>query len=372
MIHSSGKTILVVDDERLNINILVDLLDKEFTVLVAKSGEQALKRAHGKPAPDLILLDIMMPGMNGYEVLDQLQKSEATRDVPVIFVSALGQSEDETRGFKLGAVDYISKPFCPEVVRARVHTHLSLREAYRNLKQQKERLDRERNLIEEIILTMRHAGPPLAANIATLMTPVEKTAGDIILSATRPDGVLHLLLGDFTGHGLPAAIGGPMVDELFLEMTARGESPEEILGLMNRKLHRRLPADIYMAALFLEWHKKDRKLCLWNYAMPDILIFRDGGLQDSFISKDLPLGVVAELNTRCHAHFQAQAGDRIYASSDGVIETPREGDQELFGMERLVETLGHHSIDKLQAQLDAYRGSGEQTDDITLVELTCQ
>ena len=130
-----NKTILIVDDERLNINILVETLERDHNLLIAKNGAQALKRAFGKPPPDLFLLDIMMPGMNGHEVLKRLMQEEPTKEIPVIFVTAMDQSEDETTGLELGAVDYIRKPFNPAVVRARVRTHLALRDAYRRLEE---------------------------------------------------------------------------------------------------------------------------------------------------------------------------------------------------------------------------------------------
>ncbi|MBF0370305.1 MAG: two-component system response regulator [Magnetococcales bacterium] len=139
--ENSQGCVLVVDDERLNINLLVDLLGKSHTMLVAKTGEQALKRAMGNPTPDLILLDIMMPGMDGFEVLRRLKAAEKTREIPVIFVTAMGEVDDETRGFELGAVDYITKPFSPPVVKARVRTHLSLQQAHQQLADHNHRLE---------------------------------------------------------------------------------------------------------------------------------------------------------------------------------------------------------------------------------------
>jgi putative two-component system response regulator len=131
--ESSQGTILIVDDERLNINLLVDLLSDTYTPLVAKNGAQALKRANNSPAPELILLDIMMPDMDGYEVLKRLKSDEKTSHIPVIFVTAMGEVTDETKGFELGAVDYITKPFSPPVVKARVRTHLALTQAQHQL-----------------------------------------------------------------------------------------------------------------------------------------------------------------------------------------------------------------------------------------------
>ena len=107
------QKILVVDDERLNINVLVDLLKPDYKMMAAKSGEQALKAVRIANPPDLILLDIMMPEMDGYEVCRRLKADEATRDIPVIFVTAMGDTSDETKGLEVGAVDYLTKPISP-------------------------------------------------------------------------------------------------------------------------------------------------------------------------------------------------------------------------------------------------------------------
>ncbi len=133
--ENSKGAILIVDDERLNINLLVDLLGDSYTPLVAKNGQQALKRASGDPAPELILLDIMMPDMDGYEVLQRLKSDPKTGHIPVIFVTARGEVDDETKGFDLGAVDYITKPFSPPVVKARVRTHMALTRAQHQLEE---------------------------------------------------------------------------------------------------------------------------------------------------------------------------------------------------------------------------------------------
>ncbi len=120
--------VLIVDDEKMNRDLLVALLKPMYRVMVAKSGEQALKaasRVTGKP--DLILLDIMMPGMDGYEVCRRLKADETTMDIPVIFVTAMGEVEDESKGFSMGAVDYIIKPVSLPIVQARVNTHLLLK-----------------------------------------------------------------------------------------------------------------------------------------------------------------------------------------------------------------------------------------------------
>jgi putative two-component system response regulator len=135
--------LLIVDDEPLNINVLVEMFKGEYALAVAKSGAQALQRVQDVPAPDLILLDVMMPEMDGYEVLSRLQADESTREIPVLFVTALGEVDDETHGLELGAVDYIHKPISPAVVKLRVKNHLELKLARQRLREQNEILERE-------------------------------------------------------------------------------------------------------------------------------------------------------------------------------------------------------------------------------------
>ena len=133
---SEKPKILIVDDETTNLKILAGLLSQEYRVVVAKNGVQALERAAADPPPDLILLDVMMPEMDGYEVCERLRQTPHSKDIPVIFVTAMGQEKDEMRGFELGAVDYITKPISPPILSARVKTHLELKRARHQLTMQ--------------------------------------------------------------------------------------------------------------------------------------------------------------------------------------------------------------------------------------------
>jgi len=126
-------TVLVVDDTPENIHVLSGVLQDEYSVRVATSGERALTAARTDPQPDLILLDVKMPVMDGYEVCRRLKNDYQTQRIPVIFVTGMGEAEDEARGFELGAVDYIVKPVSPAIVRARVRTHIQLYDQKRHL-----------------------------------------------------------------------------------------------------------------------------------------------------------------------------------------------------------------------------------------------
>ena len=133
--------ILIIDDERFYIDVLVGLLRKKYQTFVAKSGKEGLELAQGKHVPDLILLDVLMPDMDGYEVCRQLKADERTRNVPIIFLTVKSEVDDEIRGLEMGAVDYIIKPISPPIVLARVATHLALAKAHCSLQEQNELLE---------------------------------------------------------------------------------------------------------------------------------------------------------------------------------------------------------------------------------------
>jgi putative two-component system response regulator len=179
--------VLIVDDERVNIDILVDLLKPHYRTLVATGGEQALRRAGGEPAPDIVLLDVMMPAMDGYEVCRRLKAVEATRGIPVIFVTALSEVGDETRGFALGAVDYITKPFSPPIVEARVKAHLENKHARDFIE------DRNRVLQGMVLERTRELAATQDATILSMATLAETRDKETGYHLRRTQGYVRAL-----------------------------------------------------------------------------------------------------------------------------------------------------------------------------------
>ena len=158
--HREKPVVLAVDDTPENLDVVKGILTPEFTVRAATSGKMALKIIE-KQQPDIILLDIMMPGMSGYDVCEQLKADPSTRDIPVIFLTAMEQTTDEAKGFELGAADYITKPVNPPILEARVRTHLALKfamdelqSAYAVIKKQKDRMQEELNVGRDIQMSM--------------------------------------------------------------------------------------------------------------------------------------------------------------------------------------------------------------------------
>lgn len=134
-IEQEKPCVIIVEDVPENLRILVELLKPEYRVIPAKDGAAALKKISTAPFPDLVLLDIVMPGMDGYEVCRQLKENPKTQHIPVIFITAVSEVMDEAKAFEIGAVDYITKPFNPLTVKARVRTHIELSNTMKALQQ---------------------------------------------------------------------------------------------------------------------------------------------------------------------------------------------------------------------------------------------
>ena len=172
-----GKTklsVMVVDDNEVNIDILVDTLSDEYEIQVAMDGKSAIEDITAFP-PDLILLDIMMPGMDGYEVCKRLKANTNTREIPIIFVTAMADVSDETKGFALGAVDYITKPISPPIVQSRVRNHLQLKQALADLAKQNELLQENTRLRDDVERIARH---DLKTPLNALMAVPQMLAND--------------------------------------------------------------------------------------------------------------------------------------------------------------------------------------------------
>ncbi|MDH5543982.1 MAG: response regulator [Gammaproteobacteria bacterium] len=188
--------ILIIDDVAENIHSLMGVLRDEYTITAATSGEKGLEMARRKPHPDLILLDIKMPHMDGYSVLDQLQNNEETTDIPVVFVTALSENEDVARGLKLGVVDYIIKPVEPDILRLRVRTQLNLRDVQRQLTHQQARLpDKHTNLpkvllVDDVPENLHELIEALKADYQIQVAGNGAKALEIVNSDSPPDIVL--------------------------------------------------------------------------------------------------------------------------------------------------------------------------------------
>ncbi len=212
------QTILIVDDSPENLTVLNELLQPTYRVLVATSGRKALRIAVTPPYPDLIMLDVMMPGMDGYQVFEHLRADPSTRDIPVIFVTAMDSTEAELHGLDVGAVDYITKPIVPPIVLARVHTQLELKQARDWLRDENSYLEAEiakrmaeNELIQEVSIRA----------LAHLAETRDPETGNHIL---RTQGYVQLLAQKLQSHPLFAAT----LSDRYIQLLARSAPLHDI------------------------------------------------------------------------------------------------------------------------------------------------
>lgn len=235
MPNSSAPKVLIVDDVPENLHILMEVLKSDYIVVAAKNGEKALLLAETTPQPDVILLDVMMPGMDGYEVCLKLKANPATWSIPVIFITALSDAEDEARGLAVGGVDFISKPFKPALVKARVRSHLELKRHKDRLEEMVAERTRELALTQDVtIMTMASLAetrdPETGSHILRTQHYVKLLAQTLQhhprFAAELSDAAIELLfksapLHDIGKVGVPDHIllkPGKLTDEEFKEM----------------------------------------------------------------------------------------------------------------------------------------------------------
>jgi signal transduction histidine kinase len=219
---SERPTVLVVDDNRLNIDLLVDVLKDDYKLLVALNGVTALDIVQNV-LPDIILLDIMMPEMDGYEVCRRLKSDERTTQVPVIFITAKSQSEDEAKGLALGAVDYITKPVNPAIVQARIRTHLALYNQNRVLEEKVRQRTLELERSKEKADEASRAKSAFLANIShELRTPLNHILGlsSLLLEIDTDPERLELIRPLHDGAAQLAGLFDQLLDLTMLESDA--------------------------------------------------------------------------------------------------------------------------------------------------------
>ncbi len=372
-LSSSKPYVLAIDDELINRLVLEDLLEDSYELVLLDNSESCFASI-AERRPELILLDVNMPGLNGFDLCRQLKSNSSTADIPIIFLTAKVAMNDERLGLELGAVDYITKPFSESILLARMKTHLSLYQTQKLLEKSHANLKRERNYIEYIILSMRDDRRYISNNLTTLVAPVEKSNGDMVLSASAQNGHRHILLGDFTGHGLSAAVAGPLVSSLFYSRAEQGFPLGETAALINHELSQKLPPEIFMAALLIDWNLESNELTVWNCGMPPLLHYRNGAYLQDFKSDGLALGIVdcfyggGEPKVIKHC-----SGDHFFGYSDGVQDVVNQSN-ERFGNVRVRELLQmivekEFSIKHVLHPLGSYAGTLDFADDVTLMQL---
>ena len=375
MNNSKRAVILAVDDAPEILDIIKETLAADYDIKLATRGAVALRIAE-KQQPDLILLDVMMPGIDGYETCQELKKNPKTAHIPVIMVSAGSKMNDELVGLEAGAIDYITKPISTAILLARVKSQLLLSSTRKALEQAHNKISQERENVEQIVLKMRSNSEFNDKNIRCSSKSAEINSGDLLLSSFTPEGRHYAVVADFTGHGLPAAIGAPLVTYIFYARVKAGVPLSDIIIEINSVLKNLLPTHIFMGLLAVDISADREVTKLWNYGMEDILIHNSDDSWGDFTSKDLALGILTEIDGAAHYEFSFQDMQAIYLLTDGITEAfDIENSHEMYGVERLKEDLlknkaNNQSLDEILNCISLFANTPEDFDDMTLLELS--
>jgi len=381
MSEQQGETvlenILIVDDTPANLRLLSQMLaERGYGVRAVTSGARALASARAAP-PDLVLLDIKMPGLNGYEVCEQLKADPVTRNIPVIFISALDEIQDKVQAFAVGGVDYVTKPFQFKEVLARTETHLSLRRLQKQLRDANSKMEQELALAGKVQSSFLpdDLRAPAGWQMAAALKPARQTSGDFYDLVSLPEGRLGLVVADVVDKGVGAALfmtlSWILIRSYAMEYPAE---PQRVLRAVNDRILAEIDTGQFVTVFYGVLDPATGALTYCNAGHPPPYLYgaHPGDAAQSLNRTGMALGV-ADTETWEQATAQLYRGDALVLYSDGV--TDAEGAEGVsFGHDRLkaktAACLGSSAgeiLDALLAAIHEFAGTAAQSDDITLM-----
>jgi sigma-B regulation protein RsbU (phosphoserine phosphatase) len=366
--------VLIVDDVKANVDVLVQALRDEYKLSVALNGEGALRSAERNP-PDLILLDIVMPGLDGYEVCRRLRARPETREVPVMFLSALEEVQSKALGFEVGGNDYLTKPFEILEVKARVRSLVKAK-AYSDTA--KERLASELQIAREIQLGILPADVTLSTHgtglqACAVLEPAREVGGDLYEVLRAGDDRVVVVVGDVSGKGIPAALFMAMTTTLVRIFGVEPAGPADVLRRVNDALAAQNPRDMFVTLACAVFEPRAGRVAYASAGHPSPVRLRPGEPPTlPFGSTGMMAGVLPGTAFRSSV-AQLFAGDTYIFYTDGVSEAfDAAGEQ--FGDRRLLAQLGREpgatvteTVAGVLGAVRAHACGQPQSDDITIL-----
>ncbi len=376
--HKKSK-ILVADDSNLQRLMLAEIFAQAgHEVFLAENGEEAV-HIFKNEAPDLVVLDIFMPKMDGIDAATEIQKVLGNKYVPIVFITGSDNDAQLQRCIDVGADDFVYKPFNTLVLKAKINSLLRVQQLYQQQYSQKQQLleyqhqaVQEQEIAATLYKNIVHAGFYDTPEVKYRLSPMALFNGDIFLVAKTPGNQLYALLGDFTGHGLAASVGAGPAAEIFHGMAEKGFGISEIIIEINRKMHKLLPVNMFLAATIVAFFPDTGSISLITCGLPDHYLFnRTSKNLQVIVSKNLPLGIIDSFEPDVQT-LPISKESFLYLFTDGVIEAENIlGEQfDAPGVIHSIESNAHGYEAVLNA-LDTHTKDREQQDDITFVELDC-
>ena len=380
MTSAAASTILIVDDHPTNLQVLARTLQGTgHRILAARDGRAALEIARAA-RPDLLLLDVMMPGMDGFDVCRALKADDATRDAIVIFLSALGEVSDKVSGLNLGAADYITKPIQAEEVLARVSSHLGRLHLERQLRDSRDVLNRElagAARMQQLILPTSLPADPRVEFAAFYQTS-RHAGGDYYDVLPLGPGRYAVIVADVSGHGAPAAIVMAMIRAVLHAHPGLPDEPPEVMHYINRHFRYLWETAMFATAVFavVDAERGTMRVACAGHP-PPLLLQAGGGTASVPVSSTMPL-LFMELGDVPCFELPLHAGDAVLFYTDGITERHR-ADDEMFEIDRLAGALNEtaslappDAVARIVADVDAFAAGLEPEDDQTLLLMKIQ
>lgn len=373
--------VLVVDDYAYNRDLVGFILeDYKYTVIYAENGQVACDLVAEDPSIDVVLMDVMMPIMDGFEATKQIKAREKDRFLPILFVTALDDHQNIIACLEAGGDDFVPKPIDERILIAKIKAHNRSKKLYDELKDanaelqyHRQTIDREHTLVEHIFKNGTKRLNSYCENFKIYTSPMSMFNGDLVLSAPSPSGGVYGLIGDFTGHGLVSALGTLPVTEIFFQMVSRQAGVAQIASAMNYRLNSLLPTNMFFCAAIFEMDYQGESLTAWIGGLEDVLVVSKDKKVSRYESAHMPLGILTEQEFDDSPSFlKLSKGDKVYIYTDGITETADKHD-EMFGVERLIDVVLDNDDEPLEAvisSLEEFSSDGKQDDDISIIEIT--
>ncbi|HEX8204053.1 MAG TPA: SpoIIE family protein phosphatase [Isosphaeraceae bacterium] len=378
--RARSARVLITDDHPANVEVLAGCLQHlGYEVVTSEGGQEALDLVAAGPTPDVILLDLMMPGLSGFEVLRRLRADSQTFDLPVILVSCLGETDDIVEGLRLGANDYVTKPINLPVLQARLETQTALKRARDDLKRLAQRLAAELEIKADQLRVASHVQRALLPRMplkaegletAWCYEPATEVGGDLFDVIPLSGGRTLLFVADAMGHGVEAALVASTVKATLDAHLSQTGSLAALLGRLNEEVGILFEDRFVTAAACIV----DPQQRLLRYAMaghPPILVSGRSGVAQLRTS-DLPLGMDPGCAYQVK-EFSLDPGAAILLYSDGITEAGNPASDQ-FGTATLVEHFAalagaapEATIWSLRQAVDAFRGTTPLADDLTIL-----
>ncbi|PCK08466.1 MAG: fused response regulator/phosphatase [Alteromonadaceae bacterium] len=377
--------ILIAEDSATDRLILESIVAQAGHVPIGVADGLEAIAAYKMTPPDIVLLDVMMPNMGGIEAAGQIRALNNNDFIPIIFLTSLNDPESLVKCLESGGDDFIPKPYNRVVLQSKIKAFGRMRSMHQTVLAQKEQIEannlhliQEQTVAKQVFDKIAHTGCLDRGNIRHYMSPLAVFNGDVLVSEVSPSGNMLVLLGDFTGHGLPAAIGSMPLATTFYGMVRKGFSMSDVLREINQKLHEILPVGFFCCAICVDFNFKESSVKIWNGGLPEAFLYRKSTEDYQLIgSGNLPLGVMPSKNfTGESVTLDLEYGDRLFMWSDGAFEA-RNKRGEMFGEKRLHQILYQNKdkdtlFDDILRRVQQHIGSGEKDDDISLVEIEMQ